>query len=156
MNVFALARQGLGIELASAVLKAIAQGKTITMGGLQVKNNGNSISCELMVRPMDEPDYMRGLLLAVFREVPSSKGPRAKGRAPTRNEVAEELEKEIKYLQETLQTTNEEMETSQEELKSANEELQSTNEELQSTNEEVVTSREELQSLNEELTTLNH
>ena len=53
---------------------------------------------------------MRGLLLAVFREIPVARGTRGKGRAPTRSEVAEELEKEIKYLQETLQTTNEELE----------------------------------------------
>ncbi|HEX9022831.1 MAG TPA: PAS domain-containing protein, partial [Geobacteraceae bacterium] len=122
---------------------------------LQVKHNGNFITCDLMVKPLDEPDFMRGLLMAVFRETTPGRAGRIKGRAPTRNEVVEELEKEIKYLQETLQTTNEEMETSQEELKSANEELQSTNEELQSSNEELTTSKEELQSLNEELLTVN-
>ena len=79
-----------------------------------------------------------------------------KSRSTSRLKVInEELEKELQYTKEHLQTIIEEMETSQEELKSANEELQSTNEELQSTNEEMVTSKEELQSLNEELITLN-
>jgi len=155
MNVFSLAKQGLGIELASSVRKALAQNKTITMQGLQVRHNGGSISVDLTVKPLEEPDFMRGLLLAVFREVQPGKTGKAKGRMVSRNEVVDELEKEIKYLQETLQTTNEEMETSQEELKSANEELQSTNEELQSSNEELTTSKEELQSLNEELLTVN-
>ena len=82
---------------------------------------------------------------------------RGKSRSTSRQKaIQEELEKELQYTKEHLQTVIEEMETSQEELKSANEELQSTNEELQSTNEEMVTSKEELQSLNEELTTLNY
>lgn len=155
MNIFSLAKQGLGIELASSVRKALAQNKAITMQGLQVRHNGGSITVDLTVKPLEEPDFMRGLLLAVFREVPPGKSGKARGRMVTRNEVVDDLEKEIKYLQETLQTTNEEMETSQEELKSANEELQSTNEELQSSNEELTTSKEELQSLNEELLTVN-
>ena len=66
-----------------------------------------------------------------------------------------ELEHELQYVKETLQSTVEELETSNEELKSTNEELQSTNEELQSANEELETSKEEMQSLNEELQTVN-
>lgn len=59
-----------------------------------------------------------------------------------------ELERELKYRDENLQTTIEELETSNEELQATNEELVSSNEELQSTNEE-------LQSVNEELYTVN-
>lgn len=59
-----------------------------------------------------------------------------------------EIEDELQYTKESLQSTIEE-------LQSSNEELQSTNEELQSTNEEIETSKEELQSLNEELVTVN-
>jgi len=67
----------------------------------------------------------------------------------------QELEIDLKRVNEELQSTQEEMQTSQEELKSTNEEMQSTNEELQSTNEELTTSKEEMQSLNEELQTVN-
>jgi len=156
MNIFALARQGLGIELASAVRKALSQSRQVEMHGLQVRSNGGFITVNLTIKPIEEPESMRGLLLAVFREAPTPiKGKTGRGGSTARNTVVEELEKEIKYLRETLQTTTEEMETSQEELKSANEELQSTNEELQSSNEELTTSREELQSLNEELITVN-
>lgn len=155
MNIFSLARPGLGIELAAAVRKAMSQNREVLMPGLQVKHNGGMIICDLIVKPLSEPDFMKGLLLAIFNEVEPGKTRKGKGRAVTKNQVVDELEKEVKYLRETLQTTNEEMETSQEELKSANEELQSTNEELQSSNEELTTSKEELQSLNEELLTVN-
>lgn len=59
-----------------------------------------------------------------------------------------ELEEELSFANESLQTTVEELETSNEELQASNEELMASNEELQSTNEE-------LQSVNEELFTVN-
>lgn len=60
-----------------------------------------------------------------------------------------DLEQELFYTQQNLQTTIEELETSNEELQSTNEELIASNEELQSTNEE-------LQSVNEELLNVNN
>ncbi len=66
-----------------------------------------------------------------------------------------ELEHELHFTREQLQTMIEELETSNEELQSLNEELQSTNEELETANEELQTSNEELQSTNEELETAN-
>ncbi|MGM0508675.1 MAG: CheR family methyltransferase [Fusobacteriota bacterium] len=60
----------------------------------------------------------------------------------------QDLEEELSYTKETLQSTVEELETSNEELQATNEELMASNEELQSTNEE-------LQSVNEELITVN-
>lgn len=59
-----------------------------------------------------------------------------------------DLERELDYTRESLQTTVEELESSNEELQSTNEELVASNEELQSTNEE-------LHSVNEELYTVN-
>ncbi|MGC8638248.1 MAG: chemotaxis protein CheB [Isosphaeraceae bacterium] len=59
-----------------------------------------------------------------------------------------QLEQELVYTKEHLQTTIEELEASNEELQSTNEELVASNEELQSTNEE-------LHSVNEELYTVN-
>jgi two-component system CheB/CheR fusion protein len=157
LNIFALARQGLGIELASAVRKALTLKEEVIRQGAQVKVNGGHHLVDLVVQPIQEPEFMRGLLLVIFREVPAvkqaGKGKRAANVA--RDPIVDEMQKEIIHLRESLQTTTEEMETSQEELKSANEELQSTNEELQSSNEELTTSKEELQSLNEELITVN-
>jgi two-component system CheB/CheR fusion protein len=68
----------------------------------------------------------------------------------------EELEQELAYSRENLQTTIEEFETANEELQSLNEETQATNEELQASNEELETANEELQASNEELITVNN
>ena len=67
----------------------------------------------------------------------------------TISERVVDLEQELFYTQQNLQTTIEELETSNEELQSTNEELIASNEELQSTNEE-------LQSVNEELINVNN
>jgi two-component system CheB/CheR fusion protein len=160
LNIYAMAREGLRIELGIAIRKATNEMKTITMKGLKVKTNGDEQTVNLTVSPFEEPEGMRGLMMVVFEDVeapPVEVRPvKGKSKSASRLEaINADLEKELQYTKEHLQTVVEEMETSQEELKSSNEELQSTNEELQSTNEEMVTSKEELQSLNEELTTLN-
>lgn len=61
-----------------------------------------------------------------------------------------ELERNLRFTEESLQTTIEELETSNEELQSTNEELMSANEELQSTNEELQAVNEELYSISSE------
>ena len=63
-------------------------------------------------------------------------------------ETIEELERELHFTQDSLQSTIEELQSTNEELQSTNEQLTASNEELQSTNEE-------LHSVNEELYTVN-
>lgn len=160
MNIYAMAREGLRMELGIAIRKVAAEGKSTTMKDLRVKTNGDHQMINLTVSPFDEPEAMHGLMMVQFEDVemPSVEAlpSRKRSKSASRLEaINSDLEKDLQSTKEHLQTVIEEMETSQEELKSANEELQSTNEELQSTNEEMVTSKEELQSLNEELTTLN-
>jgi two-component system CheB/CheR fusion protein len=160
LNIFAMAREGLRIEMASAIRNAAAQKKDITRKGLKVRTNGDYQVLDLTVKPITEPESMQRLLMVVFedviaipRETRSAKtkaGPLSKHGA-----IIAEMEKELKHTKELLRTTIEEMEAYHEELKSANEELQSTNEELQSTNEELTTSKEEMESLNEELMSVN-
>jgi two-component system CheB/CheR fusion protein len=108
------------------------------------------------VRPIRRPEAMKSLLLISFQdaEEPPKTKP-AKAIAAGNREKCGQLEQELKYTKDKLQSTMEEMQASQEELRSMNEAMQSTNEELQSTNEELTTSKEELQSLNEELVTVN-
>ncbi len=156
INIFAMAREGLRIELAVAIRKAIAQKKTITMKGLMVKIYGNCQVIDLTVKPFSESEGMKDLLMVVFEDVGVPSKRAASGKAKTgsvssQSKMYKELDKELAFTRERLQTTEKEMETSREELKSSNEELQSTNEELQSANEELTTSKEELQSMNEEL-----
>jgi chemotaxis methyl-accepting protein methylase/PAS domain-containing protein len=160
MNIYALAREGLKQHLGSAIRRALTEKADVTLKGLRVRTNGDDQVVHLTVKPLGEPEAVRGLLLVVFDDAPTpplTESSRRKKRGPAGEEdrIVEALETELRQTKELLQSTIEEMTTSQEELKSANEELQSTNEELQSSNEELTTSKEEMQSLNEELLTVN-
>ncbi len=159
LNILRMAREGLRLELTTALRKAIAQKTPIRYPGLQVKTNGDVAIVDLLVTPIQRPASMRDLLMVVFHDVtPRSEVEAAETRpaqATDKEQRIADLERELRTKDEYLQTTIEELETSNEELKSTNEELQSSNEELQSTNEELETSREELQSVNEELVTVN-
>ncbi|HEY1361967.1 MAG TPA: PAS domain-containing protein [Xanthobacteraceae bacterium] len=97
---------------------------------------------------------LREKLLAMAREWMSA-AMDAEGSETEGSASVEQLERDLRYTRERLQTTVEEYETALEELKAANEEMVSVNEELQSTNEELETSKEEMQSVNEELHTVN-
>ena len=156
MNVFAMAKEGLRLELGSLIRKALMQRQEIVRDGLRVQVNGGYQPVRIVVRPISGRSYMRGMVLVSFEEEAPAKSTTHRQKDTSKHgQAVSELTRELKYTKEQLQTTVEEMETSQEELQSANEELQSTNEELQSTNEELTTSKEELQSLNEELITVN-
>ena len=159
LNILRMAREGLRLELTTAIRKVIAQKKPVRYPDLHVKTNGERQTVNLTVRPVLEPPSMRGLIMVLFEDVlPES---RVEDVAAVGEPVTDKeqriavLERELRSKEEYLQTTIEELETSNEELKSTNEELQSSNEELQSTNEELETSKEELQSVNEELVTVN-
>jgi two-component system CheB/CheR fusion protein len=168
-QVVEMARAGLQLELRAALLAAASLAKPtlnreVTLPG----DDGGSRTVSLSVRPL--PGFAangENLLLVSFQDIPAAsvaRRPHAKGgksgeggTAPTSADALRvgELEREVAYARENLQSTIEAQQASNEELKSANEELQSTNEELQSTNEELETSKEELQSLNEEVLTVN-
>ncbi len=162
LNVVEMAREGLQLELRTAI-QAAMQGTPTLDREVSVRSNGEFHGLAFCVRPLAEPDAGEPLLLLSFQEVaakaaraptPKSKGGKLAAASAERTRV-EELERELGYTKENLQATIEEQQASNEELKSANEEMQSTNEEMQSTNEELETSKEELQSVNEELITVN-
>jgi len=158
MNIYSMAREGLRYELAGAVRKAFTERVEVTVKRIRVKTNGDEQTINLTVKPINKPDPMRHVALVTFEDVMPMKRARRPAQGEPEAEKAPrvaELEQELVYTKERLQTTIEEMEASQEELQATNEELQSANEELQSTNEELTTSKEELQSLNEELVTVN-
>lgn len=158
LNVISMAREGLQIDLASALRQAATSGGEVIREGVRVGTAGEFSHANVIVSRITEPEALRGLFLISFKPqprhepAPKRRGKTQRMRGPGR---VEELERELQSTKESLQTTIEELETSNEELKSTNEEIQSTNEELQSTNEELETSKEEMQSLNEELTTVN-
>ncbi|MBT9383013.1 PAS domain-containing protein [Pseudooceanicola sp. CBS1P-1] len=67
----------------------------------------------------------------------------------------QELERDLRLTEETLQHVTERLEASGEELQASNEELQASNEELQASNEELQSSNEELHAVNEELVSVS-
>jgi len=160
-NVYNMAREGLQLDLAVAIRQAAENEAGVIQRGVRVKTNGHTVTVDLRVKLLTQPEHLRGLYLVAFDhvepvpviEAPSSSTPSAEAE-PAPGRIAE-LERELQHAREVHQSTVEELETANEELKSTNEELQSTNEELQSANEELETSKEEMQSLNEELQTVN-
>ncbi|QDT91525.1 chemotaxis protein CheB [Gimesia algae] len=159
-NVLEMARDGLRIELATAMRQATTHDNDVIRENVCVKSNGDFVHVTLCVTKINAPESVRGLLLVTFQPMSHAQSKPPSISSKKRNKVvvddnAEKREREFQFLRESHQRTLEELETSNEELKSSNEELQSTNEELQSTNEELETSKEEMQSLNEELTTVN-
>jgi two-component system CheB/CheR fusion protein len=158
LNVLRMAREGLKLELTTAIRKVIAKKEGIRRENLRVKTNGGFEMVDLIVKPVTNPAYPESMMMVVFEDADVQKTESVEETVEPKEEGsgrAAELERELRATREYLQTTVEELETSNEELKSTNEELQSSNEELQSTNEELETSKEELQSVNEELSTVN-
>lgn len=162
MDIVKMAREGLELKLPAVLRKARVEQEEVRLNNISIKTNGESKHINLIVRPIDHPDEMKGLILILFQEleIDFSEMPERKIEDFSTDELADErikqLKNELKYYRSHLQKTVEELETTNEELKSANEELQSSNEELKSTNEELQTSKEELQSVNEELMTVNN
>jgi two-component system CheB/CheR fusion protein len=159
INIFAMARDGLGPHLSLAVRQALGRRRRVTCAGVVVRGDRGQSRVDLHVIPMSEPASLRGLLLVVFEASPpepTTKAKGASGRAPidkvsSRTAMGRELTRTRLQLRSVVR----DMEASQAQVAATNEELQSANEELQSTNEELTTSKEELQSLNEELLSLN-
>jgi len=157
-NIVGLAREGLRLDLTTALRKVATHKKPVRFENVEVKTSEHTQVINLAVTPMPEQPGQGATLMVAFEDVVSKKTEeRAEISEPSvaANQRVSDLERELRSTKEYLQTTIEELETSNEELKSTNEELQSSNEELQSTNEELETSKEELQSVNEELVTVN-
>ncbi len=163
LNIVDMAREGLQMELRTAMLAAAgskeAQTAALMSKELVIKSNGDKHNVRFSLHKLHDPDTSGTLLMVSFHDVAraASAKPR-RGKADTGSGEQlhiVELERDLAYSRESLQAIIEEQQASNEELKSTNEELQSTNEELQSTNEELETSKEELQSVNEELITVN-
>ncbi|MBF0462390.1 MAG: PAS domain-containing protein [Magnetococcales bacterium] len=159
-NIMKLAREGLTLDLASALRKVKTSQQPVRHDKLPVKINGHLHWVNLMVEPICSPDTMKGWSWVIFEDlgpVPPV-GEKIKSTATVRKKGdrrVTDLERALRATKEYLQTTIEELESTNEESKSMNEELQASNEELQSANEELETAKEESQSVNEELATVN-
>ncbi len=158
LNIFAMARDGLRHELASAFQKAMREAGPVTLRALKIEADGGCQHADVIVEKLGETEPLAGLVIIVFCDIAApveTASPRRTAKDKAQHPRLAELELELNRNREELRNTREQMQTTQEELRSSNEEMQSTNEEMQSTNEELTTSKEEMQSLNEELQTVN-
>jgi two-component system CheB/CheR fusion protein len=155
MNIDKMAREELRYVIGNIIHQARAQKKPVSIHDIKVHEGADTRLVSLHANLLDGSG-LPGLFLIVFEDKGLQKKlGRPRQDSTARDQVVEDMEKELVYTKQQLTRTIEQMETSLEELKSTNEELQSTNEELQSTNEESLTTKEEMQSLNEELMTIN-
>lgn len=158
-NILKMARNGLRIELTTAIRKAITDNIPVQANGLLIEDGSKTCYINLTVKPITEPTVIPDILIIIIEDLPSQtrSTPLQDGVEPIIGSPEQllRLQQELRSKEEYLQTTIEALETANAELNSSNEELQSSNEELQSTNEEMETTKEELQSVNEELMTVN-
>lgn len=155
-NVFAMAREGLELELAAALRTAGDSDREVVHPDVRIKTDGDDCILDLRVRRVCEQENPRPLFLVTFDHVrPAARSPDAPLEANDPAARLGALEQELLNSKRSHQGTIQELATANNDLETLNEELQSTNEELQSANEELETSKEELQSLNEELLTVN-
>jgi len=156
MNIHKMAREELRYVVGNIIHQARNLKGEVVINDIKLKD-GDQVKLINLKATLLEETGLQGLVLMIFEDKGYIKktGGRPKSTDEKSRVAVEELEKELVYTKQQLNSTIEQMETSLEELKSTNEELQSTNEELQSTNEESLTTKEEMQSLNEELMTIN-
>lgn len=152
LDITRMLKGQLGTSVSAAVHRARSQQKAFSFDRVQLSDGPDSRAFRVTVMPFrGAPEPMFLVSLEELENLP-----RSPSDAPSESydvgsatkDRIEDLERELGFTTETLQTTVEELETSNEELQATNQELVASNEELQSTNEE-------LQSVNEELTTVN-
>lgn len=163
LNVLKMAREGLRVDLRTAIHSCRKTNVPVRKEGLRVKQNGKTGIVNIEIVPVQVHPGERHFLI-LFKDVveaeekkriPPHRGLRGKVGGKHESLRTRHLEEELTATREYLQSIIQDQEATNEELQSANEEILSSNEEMQSTNEELETAKEELQSTNEELNTVN-
>jgi two-component system CheB/CheR fusion protein len=150
-DILKMLDKNLSISVSAALHRAKTEGKEVLHNGVRTAGpDGEQRLLKVTVEPYQKKE--QSLFLISLEEMEPVV---AEDRIVENFEVSiqssdriEQLERELTYTSETLQSTVEELESSNEELQATNEEMIASNEELQSTNEE-------LHSVNEELYTVN-
>jgi two-component system CheB/CheR fusion protein len=153
-DLLAMARQGLGTKLRSAIQRVFKDKAPVTLGGCRVDRDGAALAFGIAARPV----LCDGEELALIGFIDEAKPERPPGPPSSPGDASRvaELEQELETTRTQLLDAILNLEIYGEDQKAINEEALSVSEEFQSTNEELLTSKEELQSLNEELTALNN
>lgn len=163
-NLLKMAKEGLGLELRTAIHLAKRQEMPVTKENLQIRENDRIRQIKIDVIPFKTATTKASYFLVLFEDIlPSVPSlPEADRIALSGQESSMSDEQQINQLtyeltstKEHLQSIIEEQQATNQDLRAANEEILSSNEELQSTNEELETAKEEIQAANEELNTIN-
>lgn len=155
LSLLKMVREGLLLELRSAVQKAKRTGEIVQKKGVTTRHDHGFRDVNLAVVPLRGTQQGRHYLVLFEESQPEPPARKEKPKKASDERQVGQLKQELVATREYLQSIIEEQEATNEELQSANEEVLSSNEELQSINEELETAKEELQSTNEELTTVN-
>lgn len=151
LEVLKMVDGDLRMALSAALHRAARERQRVVMQGIRHDDGGQRKPMQIIVEPYNK--RKQNLFLICIEEIkepypapePNAEVFDASDQAAQR---IVDLERELEFTKESLQSAVEELESSNEELQSTNEELVASNEELQSTNEE-------LHSVNEELYTVN-
>ncbi|MEG3902425.1 chemotaxis protein CheB [Microcoleus sp. B4-C5] len=162
-SLLRMAKEGLRVELRTAIQEASQQKQPIARAGLQVKEGEIIRQVGINVIPFQAGAVAKDYFLVLFKEEPPICAiPAAADDGRVNSDASQRESQEIARLLEELKTTKEhlgaivqEHQAANQDLRAANEEILSSNEELQSMNEELETAKEEIQATNEELNTIN-
>ena len=156
-NILRMAREGLFMELRSALTEAKATVAPIVREGLRVHDQGADLPYTLRVLPVNPPETDEPFFLVLFETtvLPWTVQAIAPTSSTAVDSDVESLRRELASSKQYVQTVVDQHDMVTQDLRAAHEEVLSSNEELKSTNEELETTKEELQSANEELTTVN-
>src|SRR5262249_39666122 len=117
MNVFAMAREGLRLDLTSAFAAAMREDRPVANPGIQVGTNGGTQTVNLTVQRLNEPKELRGTVMVVIADAAEPSFAEFKQASTRRDNKAarsEQLARELQRAHEEVQTIREEMQTSQE------------------------------------------
>ncbi len=152
-NIFNMIPANLSVAIGTAIKKVREELTEIKCKDLLI-NQKESKQIKLVVKPVENTGKGYVALFLEDYKPDSSVTFKADSNVSDHDSAYKqrifELEQELYYTKQSLQSTIEELETSNEELQSTNEELIAANEELQSTNEEMRSVNEELISVNME------
>ncbi|MEG4985235.1 CheR family methyltransferase [Microcoleus sp. BR0-C5] len=162
LNLLRMAKEGLRLELRTAIEQASQLQLPITREGLQIKESDRTRLVRINVIPFPTGAVAKNYFLVLFQDEPPIPAmPAVKHRRVNSDALEGEsleiarLVEELKITKDHLQSIVQEHQAANQDLRAANEEILSNNEELQSTNEELETAKEEIQATNEELNTIN-
>ncbi len=166
LNLLKMVKEGLKLELRTAIYQAKKRDVPVRKEGLQIAERDRVRQVNIDVIPFQARGFEERFFLVLFGEAPPTAIPQAteagnaetaprRGKATSDRQEIDRLKQELATTKEYLRSIIEEQEATNQDLRAANEEILSSNEELQSSNEELQTAKEEIQASNEELYTIN-